>query len=148
MERALTKAAQVNSNVGMVFDEAVNRLPTRLFVHVTSDPQRGCFYQLLASLKDGDEAAITVPSIARVQWDGKVNEIRALKDDDVPRAQDIANIFGGLGFPVKVVNLTNVWSGAKKVRPNTLELWFGNTELPPLCTSKGAMISPPAKPNG
>ncbi len=138
MERALTKAALVNENVGAVFEEAANRLPTRLFVHVVSDPQRRCFYQLLGSLKDGDEAAITVPSIANVKWDGKVNEIRALKDEDVPRARNIANLFGGLGMELKVVNLTNVWSGAKKVRPNTLELWFGNIDLPPICAAKGA----------
>jgi hypothetical protein len=147
MERALTKAAQVNQNVGSVFDEAVKRLPSRLFVHVQTDQQRSCFRQILASLKDEDEAAITVPSIARVEWDGKVNEIRALKDEDVPRAKNLASLFGGLGFDVNVVNLTDVWSGAKKVRPNTFELWFGDTKLPAVCTSSNASV-PAGKSEG
>jgi hypothetical protein len=148
MERALTKAAQVNANVGEVFQEAVQRLPTRLFVHVQTDDQRACFYKLISSLKDGDDASVTVPAIAHAYWDGKVNELRALKDEDMPRAEALANVFNGLGFPVKVINLTNVWSGAKKVRPNTLELWFGNTPLPRLCAPQGAMAAPVEKPKG
>lgn len=136
MERAINKAALVNSNVGKVFEEAVSRLPTRLFVHVLNDKQRACFQTVLSSLKDDDEASITVPSIIIVKWDGKVNEIRALKDDDMPRAEKLAALFGGLGLPMNVVNLTNVWGGASKVRPNTLEVWFGDTPMPAVCGGK------------
>ncbi|WP_421696103.1 hypothetical protein [Aestuariivirga sp.] len=136
MERALTKAAQVNESVQAVFTEAVERLPSRVFVTVMNEQQRACFSKLLTSLKDNDQAMITVPSIALAKWDGKVNEIRAMKDEDVPKAEVVANWLRGLGFDIEVVNLSNRWDGAKKVRPNTFELWFGNKDLPPVCTGK------------
>ncbi len=135
MERALAKAAAVNSNVKAVFDEAEGRLPSRLFVHVLNDDQRRCVPKILAAMKDNDQAAFTVPAIITAQWGGTVNELRALKDADVPRADALAGVFASFGFPVKVVNLTNVWKGAATVRPNTFELWFGDTLLPTLCRS-------------
>ena len=136
MERALTKAAEVNTSVQAVFTEAVARLPSRIFVNVMNEQQRACFSKLLMSLKDNDEALITVPSISLAKWDGKVNEIRAMKDEDVAKAEAIASWLRGLGFEIEVVNLTNRWSGAKKVRPNTFEIWFGDKDLPAVCTGK------------
>ena len=38
-----------------------------------------------------------------------------------------------LGLELKVINLTTIWEGAKKVRPNTFELWFGDAPLPTVC---------------
>lgn len=136
MERALTKAAEANTSVQAVFTEAVARLPSRIFVNVMNEQQRSCFSKLLASIKDNDQAMITVPSISLAKWDGKVNEIRAMKDEDVAKAESIANWLRGLGFEIEVVNLTNRWSGARKVRPNTFEIWFGDKDLPPVCTGK------------
>jgi hypothetical protein len=138
MERALSKAAEVNVRVQAVFTEAVGRLPSRIFVNVMNEQQRACFSKLLSSLKDNDGALITVPSISLAKWDGKVNEIRAMKDEDVAKAETIANWLRGLGFEIEVVNLTNRWSGAAKVRPNTFEIWFGDKDLPPVCTGKQA----------
>jgi hypothetical protein len=136
MERALINAAQVNQSVEQVFTEAVSRLPSRVFVSVQNEQQRACFSKLLASLKDSDGAQITVPSISLAKWDGKVNEIRAMKDDDVGKARQIAGWLRSLGFEIEVVNLTDRWSGAKKIRPNTFELWFGDKTLPPVCSGK------------
>jgi len=141
MERALTKAAEANQSVQAVFTEAVARLPSRIFVNVMNEQQRACFSKLLMSLKDNDEAMITVPSITLAKWDGKVNEIRAMKDEDVAKAEAIANWLRGLGFEIEVVNLTNRWSGAKKVRPNTFEIWFGDKDLPSVCTGKQTAAS-------
>jgi hypothetical protein len=141
MERALTKAAEANTSVQAVFTEAVARLPSRIFVNVMNEQQRACFSKLLMSLKDNDEALITVPSISLAKWDGKVNEIRAMKDEDVAKAEAIANWLRGLGFEIEVVNLTNRWSGARKVRPNTFEIWFGDRDLPPVCTGKQTAAS-------
>lgn len=138
MERALTKAAQVNTNVEAVFTEAVSRLPSRVFVMVLDEKQRACFSKILSSLKDVDNALITVPSITLAKWDGKVNEVRAMREVDLPRAEQIAGWLKGLGFEAQVVNLEGRWSGAKKVRPNTYELWFGNAPLPALCGGKQA----------
>ena len=147
MERALTKAAQANQSVQAVFTEAVERLPSRIFVNVMDEKQRACFSKLLMSLKDNDEALITVPSIALAKWDGKVNEIRAMKDEDMPKAELIATWLRSFGFDIEVVNLTQRWAGAKKVRPNTFEIWFGDRDLPPVCTGKQAALPPsPAPP--
>ncbi|MFT3986469.1 hypothetical protein [Aestuariivirga sp.] len=135
MERALSNAAQVNERVEKVFTEAVDRLPSRVFVSVMNEPQRACFSKLLSSLKDSDGASITVPSISLAKWDGKVNEIRAMRTSDMDKAQAIAGWLNGLGFPTEVVNLEGRWAGAKQVRPNTFELWFGNQPLPAVCAA-------------
>lgn len=142
MERALTKAAQVNANVDEVFTEAVSRLPSRVFVMVMDEKQRACFSKILSSIKDADEALITVPSIALAKWDGKVNEVRAMREADVPRAEQIAGWMRSIGFETEVVNLEGRWSGARKVRPNTFEIWFGNGPLPVLCGGKQAAVTP------
>ena len=147
MERALTKAAQSNQNVEAVFKEAVERLPSRVFVSVLNEQQRACFSKLLTGLKDSDGAAITVPSISLAKWDGKVNEIRAMNNDDVPKAEAIAAWLRNIGFDINVVNLTDRWSGAKQVRPNTFEIWFGDKDLPPICTGKQAVLQSPPPAN-
>jgi hypothetical protein len=133
MERALTKAAQVNDKVELVFSEAVERLPSRVFVSVQNEEQRACFSRLLASLKDADTALITVPSIALGKWGGKHNELRTMRDADVAKATVIAGWLKNIGFETEVVNLAGRWSGAKRVRPNTFELWFGDAPLPQIC---------------
>ena len=142
MERALNKAAQSNASVQAVYTEAVGRLPSRIFVNVMNEKQRACFSKLLTSLKDNDGASITVPSITLAKWDGKVNEIRAMNDGDVPKAEAIANWLRSVGFDIDVVNLANRWDGAKNVRPNTFEIWFGDKDLPPVCTGQQAAAAP------
>jgi hypothetical protein len=133
MEAALMKAADENATVAETFRRALERLPSRLFVHAMTDQQRACISTMLLSLKDGDRAQISVPLIVQVNWDGKQHELRVLKDSDMDRGQGIANMFGSLGLQLKVINLTTIWDGAKKVRPNTFELWFGDAPLPTVC---------------
>ena len=133
MESALMKASDENPAVAETFRKALERLPSRLFVHVVTDQQRACISTMLLSLKDADRAQVSVPLIAQVNWDGKQHELRVLKDSDMERGQGIANVFASLGLELKVVNLTTIWDGAKKVRPNTFELWFGDAPLPTVC---------------
>ncbi|HTN96982.1 MAG TPA: hypothetical protein VL101_08390 [Nordella sp.] len=133
MEAALMKASDENAAVAETFRKALERLPSRLFVHIMNDQQRACISTMLLSLKDADRTQISVPLIAQVNWDGKQHELRVLKDSDMERGQGIANMFGALGLELKVVNLTTIWEGAKKVRPNTFELWFGDAPLPVVC---------------
>lgn len=133
MEAALMKASDENPAVAETFRKALERLPSRLFVHAMNDQQRACIATMLLSLKDADRTQISVPLIAQVNWDGKQHELRVLKDSDMERGQGIANMFGALGLELKVINLTTIWEGAKKVRPNTFELWFGNAPLPTVC---------------
>lgn len=135
MEAAVMKAAQVNASVSDTFREALDRLPSRLFVQVMDDNQHACFRTLLAAMKDVDRAKLTVPAVARTSWDGKQHELRVLKESDVARGQQFVDVFTGLGLPVKLIDLSSSWAGAKKVRPNTMELWFGSAPLPPACAS-------------
>jgi hypothetical protein len=143
MESALLKAAQVNPSVGLVFTEAVERLPARIFIHVTNDEQRACVRTLITSLKDTDKVTIAIPAITKAKWDGKQNELRVLKDADVPRAEILNGLLQSFGFEVNIVNLAGRWSGAKKVRPNTFELWLADVDLPPAC---GGPEKPAAEP--
>ena len=133
MEAALMKASDENPAVAETFRKALERLPSRLFVHVMTDQQRACISTMLLSLKDADRSQVSVPLIAQVNWDGKQHELRVLKDSDMERGQGIANMFGSLGLQLKVINLTTIWEGAKKVRPNTFELWFGDAPVPIVC---------------
>jgi len=80
MESALMKAADENPAVAETFRKALERLPSRLFVHVMTDQQRACISTMLLSLKDADRAQVSVPLIAQVNWDGKQHELRVLKD--------------------------------------------------------------------
>lgn len=138
MENALLKASQANPKVAATFNEAVQRLPARIFVHVTMDEQRVCVRTLLNSMKDTDKLTIAVPAITKAKWDGKQNELRVLKDADLERAQVIAGLLESFGFSFKIVNLDGRWDGAKKVRPNTFELWFADVPLPAACSGQDA----------
>jgi hypothetical protein len=133
MEAALLKASQANASVAAVFAEAVDRLPARIFVHVTSDEQRACVRALISSLKDTEKVTIAIPAITKARWDGKQNELRVLKDADMDRAAIIQGLVQQFGFELKLVNLAGVWSGAKRVRPNTFELWLADVPLPAPC---------------
>ena len=61
-----------------------------------------------------------------------------LQESDLQRARDLIGMFNSAGLRVKLVDLSQSWAGAKKVRPNTMELWFGKGPLPPICTATAA----------
>jgi nitric oxide reductase large subunit len=58
-----------------------------------------------------------------------------MREEDLPKAEQVAVWLRNLGFEVEVVNLAGRWSGAAKVRPNTFEIWFGNAPLPQVCST-------------
>ena len=45
---------------------------------------------------------------------------------------------------VKIVDLSMSWEGAKNVRPNTLELWFGSSIFLHMCTESASGHATPA----
>lgn len=135
MDRALAKASLENPKVADTYRLALDRLPSRLFVHVMDDRQRSCFRTIIASIKDIDRDQITVPAIANAAWDGGQHELRIFKATDKERAQNFVNILSGLGFGVKLIDLSEAWDGAKRIRPNTMELWFGKAALPASCAT-------------
>jgi len=136
MEAALMKASAENPSVANTFRLAMDRLPSRLFVHVLDDSQAACVRKIFGSLKDTDRGNLAVPSIIHANWGGIDHELRVLQESDRQRAQDLVNLFNGLGLRVKLVDLSQSWAGAKDVRPNTMELWFGTGPLPAMCTTQ------------
>ncbi len=58
MEAALMKASDENPAVAETFRKALERLPSRLFVHTMNDQQRACIATMLLSLKDADRSQI------------------------------------------------------------------------------------------
>jgi hypothetical protein len=135
MEGALMKASLENPAVAETFKLALDRLPSRLFVHVLDDKQADCVRKIFGSLKDFDRGTIAVPSIIHASWGGTDHELRVLQESDLQRARDLVNLFNGSGLRVNLVDLSQSWSGAKKVRPNTMELWLGTGPLPSVCTA-------------
>lgn len=136
MEAALVKASLDNPSVANTFTQALERLPSRLFVHVLNDDQAACVRKLFGSMKDFDRGSLAVPSIVEASWGGADHELRVLQESDRKRAEDLISVFNGLGLRVKLVDLSQSWAGAKKVRPNTMELWIGSGPLPNLCTTQ------------
>ncbi|CAN5464621.1 hypothetical protein BH10PSE7_BH10PSE7_43290 [soil metagenome] len=137
MEAALMTASSQNTSVAETFREALDRLPSRLFVNVLDDKQRICFTTLVASIKDIDRGTLSIPGIVKAQWGGVAHELRILRDSDGNRGEAIAALFKGLGLDLKVVDLSKSWDGARQFRPNTFELWLGSAPLPQICGSSG-----------
>lgn len=140
MEAALMKASSENTAVAATFREALDRLPSRLFVNVLDDKQRVCFTTLVAAIKDVDRAMMSFPGVVTAQWGGSQHELRILRDSDATRGKAIASIFASLGLNLKIIDLSQSWDGARHSRPNTFELWFGSDPLPELC-GKGGSVS-------
>jgi hypothetical protein len=136
MEAALVKASVDNPSVATTFTQALERLPSRLFVHVLNDEQAQCVRKLFGAMKDFDRGSLAVPSIVAASWGGADHELRVLQESDRKRAEDLISVFNGLGLRVKLVDLSQSWAGAKKVRPNTMELWIGSGPLPNLCITQ------------
>ena len=150
MELALQKASRTNPGVAGVYTEAMGRLPSRIFVHVVSDDQRACIRYLVEDpLKDADKATITVPSVVKADWGGTSTELRILRDGDVARAGLLRGLFQSVGFPVKLVDLSASWDGAKRCR-RTPSKMVRRGEMPPVCTvpAPSAGDKSSAKPGG
>jgi hypothetical protein len=143
MEAALQKVSVANPKVSEVYREALERLPSRLFVHVMNDQQRGCWRTMVSSLKDYDRAKITVPGIARATWAGKQHELRIFRKSDLERGQQLAVAFNAVGFPLQLADLSAAWEGDPRIKPNTMELWFGQAALPSACATGFGMVIQP-----
>jgi hypothetical protein len=146
METALQKVAITNPKVADVYREALERLPTRLFIHVMNDEQRQCWRTMMGALKDYDRAKITVPGIARAVWAGKQHELRIFRKSDLDRGGQLITAFTAVGFPVALADLSAAWEGDARIKPNTMELWFGKAELPKACIDGFSKAKEPEAP--
>jgi hypothetical protein len=133
MEQALLKASAANSKVEVTFREALERLPSRLFVHTMDEAQRSCVRTLISKMSDIDSSAIVVPGYARATWGGKAHELRVFQTSDLKRADELSKMFTDVGLPVAVKDLSSGENGGGRPRPNTFELWFGSDPIPASC---------------
>jgi hypothetical protein len=133
MEQALIKASAENTKVEATFREALERLPSRVFVHTSADAQRSCVRFLMAKMKDTDQSGLVVPGFGRATWAGVDHELRVFLPTDLARGNDIAKLFASVGLQVKVKDLSSDPAASSKGRANTFELWFGSAPLPSSC---------------
>ena len=135
MEQALVKASVENPKVEVTFRQALERLPSRLFVHTQDDTQRFCVRTLIGKMRDVDSNSLVVPAFARATWAGEGHELRVFLASDLPRGKDLAKMFNDVGLKLDVKDLSAADGSAGKARPNTFELWFGTDPVPASCSS-------------
>jgi len=133
MEQALLKASAENPKVADTFRLALERMPSRIFVHAMNDKQRSCITLLMSKMKDTERTNIVVPGFARATWSGDAHELRVFRDTDIARGNDLVKIFRDVGLPLTLMDLSSIDRNAAKSRVNTFELWFGNSALPASC---------------
>jgi hypothetical protein len=133
MEQALFKASAENPKVAETFRLALERMPSRIFVHTMNEKQRACFGYLMSKIDDTDRTNIVVPGFARATWNGAEHEIRVFRASDVERGQELVKIFINVGLPVTLKDLSASVAKGDTVRANTFELWFGQAPMPASC---------------
>lgn len=133
MEQALLKAAAENPKVDETFRLALERMPSRIFVHAMNDQQRSCLRQLMGKIRDTDRTNLTIPGFARATWNGQDHELRVFRATDRGRGEELVRIFRDVGLPLKLTDLSDQSGAASNSRPNTFELWFGTAALPASC---------------
>jgi hypothetical protein len=135
MEQALTKASVENSKVADTFRQALERLPSRLFVHTQDETQRTCIRSLIGKMRDADSTGLVIPGFARATWSGEQHELRVFMASDVARGTELAKLLTDVGLPVAMKDISAAEGSAAKARPNTFELWFGTAAVPAICRS-------------
>jgi hypothetical protein len=133
MEQALLKASVENPKVEVTFRQALERLPSRVFVHTQDETQRACIRTLINKMRDTDSTGMVVPGFARATWSGEGHELRVFSKSDLPRGEELAKLFTNVGLKVDVKDLSAADGAAAKARPNTFELWFGTAAVPASC---------------
>lgn len=133
LEQALFKASLENSKVGDTFRLALERMPSRIFIHAANDAQRACARFLVGRMDDMDRNTIVIPGYARATWSGDDHELRYFRATDKPRAEELVRVFANTGLKLAALDLSGNAELAAKNRPNTFELWFGRAALPGSC---------------
>lgn len=146
LEVAIRSAAEVNPEVASAYQIALQRRPSRVFIHVPTDAIYGCLVTLRDSLKDGDKAQIIFPAVRKFQGYAQSNqELRFFHAEDKSRADQIAGLFGTLGLDLEVKDLsTSPW--ARTNASNSYELWFSGKRLPTICQQTSANSAPAPQP--
>jgi len=133
LEQALFKASTENTKVGDTFRLALERMPSRVFIHAINDQQRNCARLTIGRMSDVDRTTITIPGYARATWSGEEHELRYFRATDKGRGEELVRLFGNAGLRLKLEDLSGSADLAAKNRPNSFELWFGRGALPGSC---------------
>ncbi len=133
MEQALLKASIENAKVAETFRQALERMPSRMFVHAMNETQRICVRFLMGKVPDAERSNLTMPGFARATWSGQRHELRVFRATDLARGQEIVMTFRNAGLPLEMVDLSGNADIANKARPNTFEMWLGKPDLPASC---------------
>jgi hypothetical protein len=133
MEQAILKASAENKTVSDTFRLALERLPSRIFVHASNETQRNCIRTLMYKIPDVGRSNITLPGFARATWSGENHELRFFNATDKERGEELVNVFGDAGLRVTLQDLSGDAELAARNRPNSFELWFGKAPLPAAC---------------
>lgn len=135
MEQALLKASAENPKVAETFRLALERMPSRIFIHAMNDTQRNCIRGLMAKIGDADKSNITIPGFARATWSGEAHELRMFHATDKSRGEELVQVFRNVGLSLTLTDLSGSAGAAERNRPNTFELWFGRGQLPAICVN-------------
>jgi hypothetical protein len=133
MEQALVKASVANAKVSDTFREALERMPSRIFVHALDDRQRQCFSQLFSKIDFAQRTSMVVPGFARATWGGQGHELRVFRITDLERGGQLVKTFGDVGLRVTLKDLSASAPPNDRNRPNSFELWLGKDVMPASC---------------
>ncbi len=133
LEIAILNAAKENPDVAAAYKIALERRPSRVFVHVPDEPIYQCLTLLRDSFKEEDKATIRFPAVRMYADYAQSNqELRFFHPGDKVRAAQISGLFASLGLHLEVKDLSSsTW--ARSNAPNSYELWFSGHNLPALC---------------
>jgi hypothetical protein len=133
LEVAIVNASKENPALADAYHAALDRRPSRVFVHVPNDQVYGCIVKLRDSFKDGDKVSIRFPAVRKFAGFADSNqEIRYFHADDRARAEQIAGLFGTLGLELAVKDLSGTQWASKNAQ-NSYELWFSGKTMPFIC---------------
>jgi hypothetical protein len=85
MEQALLKASAENAKVADMFRLALERMPSRMFVHALNENQRACIRFLMTKVPDTERSNLTLPGYSRATWAGMRHELRVFRETDLAR---------------------------------------------------------------
>ncbi|HET6304175.1 MAG TPA: hypothetical protein VFG80_05280 [Myxococcota bacterium] len=133
LEVAILSASKENPALADAYRAALDRRPSRVFVHVPNEQIYACIVKLRDSFKDDDKAAIRFPAVRKFAgFADSDQELRFFHSEDQARAEQIAGLFVTLGLDLAVKDLSATrWAAANA--SNSYELWFSGKAIPSIC---------------
>jgi hypothetical protein len=133
LEVAILNASKENATLAEAYRAALDRRPSRVFIHVPNERVYRCLIRLRESFKDSDKVSIRFPAVRRFAGVADSDqEIRFFHPGDRARAEQIAALFATLELDLAVKDLSGTrW--AQSNAPNSYELWFSGKAMPTIC---------------